>query len=129
MISNVLVSGVLQSESVVHTHISIFLKFFPHIGHYRVLNRIPWSLLSILYTVVCVYYKPHLPIYPFLTYPLVTISLFSKSVTLLLFCQLSSFIPFCVCVCVCVCHWGTVSYWQGTGVFTEHIACGINFLK
>lgn len=54
MISNVLVSGVLQSESVVHTHISIFLKFFAHIGHYRVLNRIPWSLLSILYTIVCI---------------------------------------------------------------------------
>ena len=32
----VLVSGVLQGESVTHTHIATFLRFFSHIGHYRV---------------------------------------------------------------------------------------------
>ena len=41
MYSVVLVSAVQQSESVIHIHISLdsFLRFFSHIGHYRVLSR------------------------------------------------------------------------------------------
>ena len=53
MICNVvLVSGVQQSESVTHIHIftlfflffnPLFSRFFPHIGHYRVLSRVPYA--------------------------------------------------------------------------------------
>ena len=68
----VLVSGVQQSESVIHIHIStLFQILFP----YRSLQRIEQSSLCytvgpyqlpILYTVVCtVYVNPNLPIYPF----------------------------------------------------------------
>ena len=50
------VSDVLQSKSAIHTHISIpffFFRFFFHIGHYRVLNRVPYSVYSsILYRTV-----------------------------------------------------------------------------
>ena len=43
--SAVLISGVQQSESVMHTYISTFLKrFFSHTGHYRVLSRVPCAL-------------------------------------------------------------------------------------
>ena len=37
----VLVSAVEQSESVIHIHVStLFLRFFSHIGHYRVLSSL-----------------------------------------------------------------------------------------
>ena len=39
--NNVLVSGVQQSDSVIHIHISGFFKFFFHLGCYRVLCRDP----------------------------------------------------------------------------------------
>ena len=39
--SVVLLSGVQQSESVIHIYKSIFKRFFFHIGHYRVLSRVP----------------------------------------------------------------------------------------
>ena len=50
-----LVSAVQQSESVIH--VCTFLESFSHIGHYRVLNRVPCAistclLLSILYMCV-----------------------------------------------------------------------------
>ena len=51
MIYNVvLVSAEKQSESLIHIHISIFFRFFSHIGHYRVLQvscAIRWVLLVI----------------------------------------------------------------------------------
>ena len=35
-----LVSAEQQSESVIHTHVStLFFIFFPHVGHYGVLNN------------------------------------------------------------------------------------------
>ena len=51
MISNVvLVSGVQQSELVIHIHIStvFFLRFFSHIGHYRVLSRVACAIQQVL---------------------------------------------------------------------------------
>ena len=47
-----LVSAVQQSESVIRIHISTFFRFFSHIGHYRVLSRVP-----------CVYSRSLLVIY------------------------------------------------------------------
>ena len=48
----VLVSGVQQSESVKHIHRStlffFFLRFFSHIGHYRVLSRVPCAIQQVL---------------------------------------------------------------------------------
>ena len=42
MIYNVgLVSGVQQSDSVIHIHISILCRRFSHIGYYRIVSRIP----------------------------------------------------------------------------------------
>ena len=41
----VLVSGVQQRESVMHKHIStLFLRFFSHIGHYRVYSRVSYVI-------------------------------------------------------------------------------------
>ena len=42
----VLISGVQQRESLIHTHISTFLLIdsIPYIGHYRILNRVPCSI-------------------------------------------------------------------------------------
>ena len=47
--SVVLVSGVQQSESVIHTHTST-LRFFSHVGHYRVLHRVPCAIQQILFS-------------------------------------------------------------------------------
>ena len=44
----VLVSAVQQSESVLHIHISLFLRFFTHLGHYRVLSRVPYATQQVL---------------------------------------------------------------------------------
>ena len=64
----------------------LFLRFFSHIGHYRVLSRVPCAIQQVLisyllYIQQCVYVNPNLPIYPSPPYPLVTISLLSTSVT------------------------------------------------
>ena len=93
MIYNVvLVSSVQQSDSVIYIFISIvFQGLFP----YGLLQNIKSSslcytagsnLLSILYIVVCICQSqsPNLSLHP---HPLVTISLFSTSVSLLLFCK------------------------------------------
>ena len=46
MIYNViLISGVLQSDSVIH--ISIFFRFFSDIGYYRVLSRVPCAEVNV----------------------------------------------------------------------------------
>ena len=42
-----LVSVVQQSESVVHISTLCF-SFFPRIGHYRVLNRVPCAIQQVL---------------------------------------------------------------------------------
>ena len=76
----------LQSES-------LYIYIYPHVIKinfpYRPLQSIESSLCSVLisylfyiYIVVYIYVSPNLPVYP-----LVTISLFSTSMTLLLFCK------------------------------------------
>ena len=40
----VLLSTVQQSESVIFIHIATFFLDFSHIGHYRVLNRVPCAM-------------------------------------------------------------------------------------
>ena len=49
------VSAIQQSESVTHMHI-LFI-FFPHIGYYRVLSRVPcaiqYVLISYLFYICC----------------------------------------------------------------------------
>ena len=40
----VLVSGVQQSDSVIHVHISIFVRFFSHVGYYRILSKVPCAI-------------------------------------------------------------------------------------
>ena len=42
-----LVSGVQQVESVIHRHIYT-LRFVSHIGHYRVLSRVPCAIQYVL---------------------------------------------------------------------------------
>ena len=49
----VLVSGVQQSESVIHIYILIFFRFFPHLGHYRILSIVPVLYYCILVYVPC----------------------------------------------------------------------------
>ena len=44
MYNVVLVSGVQQSESVMHIHISTHFKILFHIGHYRVLSKVPCAM-------------------------------------------------------------------------------------
>ena len=70
----------------------LFFRFFSHLGHYRVLSRVPCAVQQILmsylfYIQYCVYVNPNLPIYPSPLSPLITISLFSTSVILLLLCS------------------------------------------
>ena len=72
----VLILGAQQSE-----YVHSFLRFFSHIGHYRVLSRVPCAIQQVLisylfYIQQCVYVNPNLPTYPS---PLTT-CLFSKFV-------------------------------------------------
>ena len=62
------------------------------IGHQRLLSRVPCALHQVLisflfYIQWCVYVNPSLPTYPSPLHLLVTINLFSTSMTLLLFCK------------------------------------------
>ena len=88
----VLVSAVQQSKSAIHIHIStLFQVPFP----IRSLQSIEQSSLCytvgsyyLFYIQQCVYVSPNLPVYPSPTLSsLVTISLFSTSMTLFLFCK------------------------------------------
>ena len=66
----------------------LFFRFFSHIGHSRVLIEFSRSLLVIYFMYNSVYMS--VPISQFISplpYSLVTISLFSTSVTLFLFCR------------------------------------------
>ena len=71
----------------------LFKRFFSHIGHYKVLSRVPCSMqqavISYLFCVQQgVYVSLSLPCQPSSRlYPLVTRSLFSTSVNLPLFCK------------------------------------------
>ena len=95
LINNVvLVSGVQQSDLVIHIHVSILLQIlFP----FRLLHNMEQSSLcytvgpcwlSILNIIACIYQSqtPNLSLPPTFP-PLVTINLFSKSVSLFLFCR------------------------------------------
>ena len=61
--------------SYMYTYIhSFFFRFFSHIGHYRVLNRIPSAIQHVLisclfYIYWCIYISPNLPVYPCLPSP------------------------------------------------------------
>ena len=69
----------------------LFFRFYSHIGHYTLLNRVPVLYSSFLLVIYFVYShvymsvpSPNLSPSPALS-PLITINLFSKSVTLFLF--------------------------------------------
>ena len=95
MIYNVvLVSAIRHSESVyVCTHISpLFFRLSSHIGHYRLLSRVPCAISRFVLAIYFIYSSVYMsiPISQFIPpplSPLVTISLFSTSVTLFLFCK------------------------------------------
>ena len=71
-----------------------FFRFFSHIGHYRVLSLVHCALQQVLtgyriyFTYSSVYMSiPPSSLPPTPAYPIVTISLFSTSATLLMFCK------------------------------------------
>ena len=72
-----------------------FFKFFSHVGHCRVLSRLPCPCyLAVLYVVVCICQFPPPNFIPSLSIsPLVTTSLVLKSLSLFLFCE-SAFVLF-----------------------------------
>ena len=80
-------------RKVIQLYIYIYLfffRFFSHICYYKVLSRFPCAVQQVFvdylfYMQQCVYVNPNLLIYPsrYLS-PLVTISLFPKSVSLFL---------------------------------------------
>ena len=39
-----LISGLQQSDSIIYTHVSIYVNFFSYIDYYRILGRVPWSI-------------------------------------------------------------------------------------
>ena len=91
----------LQSEkSPLYTHMySFFFKFYSHVGHFRVLNRVPCAVQQVLtsdlfYVYLCVYVSSNLPVYPHSLCLLVSTSLFSTSVTQFLFCKQIHFLRF-----------------------------------
>ena len=73
MCSIMLVSGVLQIDSVIHTHTHTFFKFFSIIGYYKtarywiVCSTVDPCCWSIACIVVCIYYyhSPNLSLPPF----------------------------------------------------------------
>lgn len=75
MLYNVgLVSGVQQTDSVT----LVFFRFFSLIDHYKILSVVPYAIESI-HIVYLFYVNPNLLMLPS---PLITISLFSMSVSL-----------------------------------------------
>ena len=73
----------------VYIHIyPLFLRVdICNVGHYRAVSRVPCAIQQVLisqlfYIQQCVYVSPNLPIYLYPPIPLVTISLFSTSVTI-----------------------------------------------
>ena len=77
---------------------AVFFRFPSQLGHHTPLSRVSCAMQQVLisylfYTQQCIYVSPNLPIHPTLLTPLVTISLFSTSVTISVL-QISSPIPF-----------------------------------
>ena len=69
-----------------HIYTYLFFKFFPHLDYYRILSRAPCAIQQALvgclsYISQCVYINPNLS-FPYHLSPSVTVSLFSKSVSL-----------------------------------------------
>ena len=71
LINNVvLVSGVQQSDSVIHIHLYLFFfRFFSIIGCYKILSIVPCAIQQVLigylfYIQQCVYFNPKLLVYP-----------------------------------------------------------------
>ena len=85
----VLVSGLMQSESVIYTHLSTTFQILSHTGYYRVLSIAPsviqQALISYFIYSTAYMSTPVSQFIPPMLYPLVTISLFSTYVTLFLF--------------------------------------------
>ena len=84
------------SNKVIQIYIcmySLFSRSLTHIGYYRILSRVPLCYiagpcwLSILYMVVCICQSQTPNLSPPHVFPLVTVSLFLKSVSLFLFCK------------------------------------------
>ena len=86
----------LVAISISNTYTYNFFGFgFPsHLGYHRALSRVPCGIQQVLisyavYIQQCVYVNPNIPMDyfpPLLAAPLATISWFSASVTLFLFC-------------------------------------------
>ena len=73
---------VYSKVNQLYIYIYPLYQILSHIGHYRVLSRVPCAIQQVLmsylfYIQQCVYVSPNLPIYPSPPYPLLTISLFS----------------------------------------------------
>ena len=51
-----LVLTIHQSKSVIHIHISPLVRLFPHVSHYRILNRLTCAiqLVFISYFICCI---------------------------------------------------------------------------
>ena len=72
----------------------LFFRVFSHVGHYRVSSRVPHAIQKVLIVTYIIYSIAYvsipvsqlIPPYSLLS-PLVTVSLFSTSVTLFLFCK------------------------------------------
>ena len=47
LINNVFISGVEQSDSIVHIHASILFQILPHLGYYRILSRVPCAIQKV----------------------------------------------------------------------------------
>ena len=66
----VLVLDVQQNDSVIHTYVTIFLRFFFLIGCYKILSIFPCTIQQVLvgylfYIQQCVYVNPELPLFNF----------------------------------------------------------------
>ena len=68
--------GSQESDTTVRLTFFLFFWFYSHIGHYRVLSRVPCTIGDSSYSL----FIPSTP-----TFPLVILSLFSTSVSLFLF--------------------------------------------
>ena len=87
-----IVSAIEQSEAIIQVHTFTPFKGYPHIGYYRILSWVPCSSVGpyylFIYSGVCL----SAPTFRFISPPLppttpVTVSLFSTSVILILFCK------------------------------------------
>ena len=80
--------------SYTRTHIKFFFRLFSHIDNHRMLGRVPCARQQVpvgqsFHRPQCACANPTPPVHPSPPYlsPQVTISLFSKSVSLFLFCR------------------------------------------